>query len=87
LLREWKFDQVAEAFSFAGERQENLAVEETAVLLKRFSRSPEVEKAKVEFDRAQKVEERFHKEFDGIDFTIYFSGVSPTSPIRLRSPT
>jgi hypothetical protein len=69
LLREWKFDQVAEAFSFAGERQENLAVEETAVLLKRFSRSPEVEKAKVEFDRAQKVEERFHKDFDGIDFT------------------
>jgi hypothetical protein len=30
---------------------------------------PAVEKARAEFERAQKVEERFHKEFDGLDFT------------------
>jgi hypothetical protein len=30
---------------------------------------PAVAKAKVEFERAQRVEERFHKDFDGVDFT------------------
>jgi hypothetical protein len=43
--------------------------QETLALLKRFSRHPGIEKAKTEFDRAQKAEERFHKDFDGIDFT------------------
>jgi hypothetical protein len=38
-------------------------------LLKRFQGNPDVEKAKVDFDRAQEVEERFHKDFDGQDFT------------------
>jgi hypothetical protein len=38
-------------------------------LLKRFSGNPDVENAKVEFERAQKVEEKFHKDFDGVDFT------------------
>ena len=42
-----------------------MADQETLALLKRFSRNPEIEKASVEFERAQKVEERFHKEFDG----------------------
>jgi hypothetical protein len=46
-----------------------VADEKTMVLLKRFSRNPDIEKARVEFDRAQKVEEGFHKEFDGLDFT------------------
>lgn len=35
--------------------------------LERFSGNPTIEKAKAEFERAQKVEERFHKDFDGID--------------------
>jgi hypothetical protein len=43
--------------------------QKTVVLLKRFLRTPGVEKAKAEFERAQRVEERFHKGFDGIDFT------------------
>jgi hypothetical protein len=43
--------------------------EVTIALLKRFSRNPGVEKARAEFDRAQKVEEKFHSDFDGIDFT------------------
>jgi hypothetical protein len=34
-------------------------------LLKRFSRNPAVEKARAEFDRAQKIEEKFHHDFDG----------------------
>jgi hypothetical protein len=46
-----------------------VADEETAVLLKRFLRNPEVEKARAEFEHAQKAEERFHKDFDGFDFT------------------
>ena len=50
----------------AGERQEKVADEATLVLLKRFSRNPDVEKARAEFDRAQKVEEQFHKDFDGV---------------------
>ena len=53
----------------SGEDQEKVADKETLVLLKRFSRNPDVEKASAEFERAQKVEERFHRGFDGIDFT------------------
>jgi hypothetical protein len=34
-------------------------------LLKRFEGDPDIEKARAEFDRAQKVEEQFHREFDG----------------------
>jgi hypothetical protein len=62
-------DKFAEAFSVAGERQEQAADEATLISLKRFSRNPDIEKAKVEFEHAQKVEERFHEEFDGLDFT------------------
>jgi len=52
-----------------GEDQEKVADEETMVLLKRFSGNPDVEKARAEFDHAQKVKEKFHKDFDGVDFT------------------
>jgi hypothetical protein len=37
--------------------------------------SPDVQKARAKCDRAQKAEEKFHKDFDGIDFTIYFFGI------------
>ena len=60
-----ELDKFAEAFSVAGEDQEKAADEATGVLLKRFSRNSDVEKARVEFERAQKVEERFHHDFDG----------------------
>jgi len=46
-----------------------VADHETLALLKRVSRDPGVEKARAEFDGVQKVEERFHKDFDGQDFT------------------
>ena len=64
-----ELDTFAAAFAIAGEDQEQAADKETLVLLKRFSGNPVIEKAKAEFERAQKVEERFHKDFDGIDFT------------------
>ena len=67
--RSSEVDKFAEAFSLAGEEQENLADEETTVLLKRFSGNPDIEKARTEFEHAQKVEEQFHKDFDGVDFT------------------
>jgi hypothetical protein len=64
-----ELDTFAAAFAVAGENQEKAADEETAALLKRFSGTPNVQKATVEFERAQKAEELFHKDFDGIDFT------------------
>jgi hypothetical protein len=47
-----------------------VADEATAVLLKRFSGNPDVEKARAEFEMAQEVEERFLHDFDGVDFTM-----------------
>jgi hypothetical protein len=64
-----ELDTFAAAFAVAGENQEKAADEETAALLKRFSGSPNVQKARVEFERAQKAKELFHRDFDGIDFT------------------
>jgi hypothetical protein len=64
-----ELDTFAAAFAVAGEDQEKVADERTLVLLKRFLRTPGVEKAKAGLERAQRVEERFHKGFDGIDFT------------------
>jgi hypothetical protein len=63
-----ELDIFAAAFAVAGEKQEISADQETLALLKRFSHNPDVEKAAVEFERAQRVEERFHKDFDGQDF-------------------
>jgi hypothetical protein len=51
------------------EKQEKAADEKTLVLLGRFSGNPDVEKARVEFERAQEDEETFHKDFDGINVT------------------
>ena len=46
-----------------------MVADEAIALLKLFLANPEIEKARAEFERAQKVEERFHKDFDGQDFT------------------
>jgi hypothetical protein len=61
--RPLELDTFAAAFAVAGEDQ--AADEQTQVLLKRFSRNPDVYKARAEFERAQKVEEKFHHDFDG----------------------
>jgi hypothetical protein len=68
-VRSPELDTFAAAFAVAGEDQEKAADKETLVLLKRFSGNPDIEKAKAEFERARKVEERFHKDFDQVDFT------------------
>jgi hypothetical protein len=57
-------------FTIAGEKQEKAADEETLVLLQRFSGDPDVEKAAEDFRMAQEVEERFHHDFAGLDFTL-----------------
>jgi hypothetical protein len=64
-----ELDTFAAAFAVAGEDQEKVADQETLVLLKRFSRNPDVEKARAEFDSAQKVEGKFQKDFNGADST------------------
>ena len=63
-------DKFPAAFTVAGEKQEKAADQETLILLQRFSGNPGVEKARAEFGRAQETEERFHHDFDGVDFTI-----------------
>jgi hypothetical protein len=65
-----ELDTFAAAFAVAGEDREKAADEETLALLRRFSGNPGIQKAKAEFERAQKIEERFHHDFDGVDFTI-----------------
>jgi hypothetical protein len=63
-----ELDTFAAAFAICGEEQEKVADQETLVLLNRFALNPDVEKAMVKFDRAQKVEQAFHKDFDGLNF-------------------
>jgi hypothetical protein len=62
-------DQFAQWFSVAGEKQEKVVDETTADLLKKLPLDTDIEKAKAAFDQAQSVEEKFHQEFDGVDFT------------------
>jgi len=64
-----ELDTMANVFAVVGERQETVADKETIGLLERFALDPDLEKARAEFERAQKVEENFHKDFDGLDFT------------------
>jgi len=69
-VRPPELDTMAEVFAGAGEKQDTMADEETIALLKRFALDPDVEKARAEFERAQAVEEKFHHDFDGVDFTM-----------------
>ena len=59
-------DKFAAVYSIVEERQDKAADEKTFVLLERFSGDPLVEKARAVFERAQQIEEAFHKDFDGI---------------------
>jgi len=58
----------------------------TIVLLKRFSHNLDIEKARAEFERAQKVEERFHTEFDGLDFSSWQAATSAALVLKLVKP-
>jgi hypothetical protein len=79
--RPLQLDRFAGAFSVAGEKQEKAADEKTLLFLERFSGNSDIEKARAEFKRALKMEEAFHKDFDGVDFTIY----SRTTPFAFLS--
>jgi hypothetical protein len=81
-----ELDKFAAAFAVAGENQEMVTDQKTLVLLKRFSRNPDVEKARVEFERAQRAEERFHKDFDGLDFTSFYFRTTSFASLSVRSP-
>jgi hypothetical protein len=58
-------DKFAAAFSIAHERQQKAADEKTRGLLEHPLGDPDVEKARAEFEHVQKIEETFHKDFDG----------------------
>ena len=68
--------QAAEAAKFAAalavaeEEQQKIADKETSALFARFSKDPRVEKARVAFERAQKAEQNFHKDFDALGFNV-----------------
>jgi hypothetical protein len=65
--RHLELDSFAAALAVANEDQEKTADNETLVLLRRYSGNPAVEKAKMQFQRAKIVEQKFHKDFDGIN--------------------
>jgi hypothetical protein len=71
-----ELDAFAAVFAVAGEKQETVADEETIALLKRFAGNPDIEKAKAEFEKVQAVEEKFHKDFDGVDFVYVNTALS-----------
>jgi hypothetical protein len=62
-------DRFAQSFSAAGEKQEKVADEATAVFLRKLPLDSDIEKAKAAFDQAQAVEEKVYCDFDGVDFT------------------
>ena len=63
-----QLDTFAAAFAIARQEQEKMADQESLVLLKRFALYPDVPKAMEKFEHAKKVEQAFHKDFDGLDF-------------------
>ena len=60
-------DTFAAALAVAGEEEKKVAEAETLILLKRFSHDPDVARAMLELQRAQAVERKFHKDYDGLD--------------------
>ena len=77
-------DKFGAAFSVAGEKQQIRAEYETRVWLERFSGKPAIEKARAKFENAQKIEEGFHKDFDGADFTLERQSLFIREPRLLR---
>ena len=67
-------EQSAETHKFAAalavteEEQQKIADKETSALFARFSNDPRVEKARAAFERAQKAEQNFRKEYDALGF-------------------
>jgi hypothetical protein len=64
-----ELDRLLEIFSGYGETQAKQLETATVSMLKQFDGDPEVSKADIEFNRVQKVEDQFHRDFDGLDST------------------
>jgi hypothetical protein len=64
-----ELEKFTQAFSETGEEEE-IVDKETIALLKRFVGNPDVEKARAEFESAEKLEEAFYRDFDGKEFAI-----------------
>jgi hypothetical protein len=62
-------DRFAQSFGVAGEREEKVVDEATAVLLSKLPLDSDIQKAKAAFDQAQAIEEGFQRDFSGVDFT------------------
>ena len=61
-----EIDKFAAAFAVAREEEGKIADNQTLALFARFPHDPRIEKARVEFGRAQKAEQSFHKDFDAL---------------------
>jgi hypothetical protein len=62
-------DKIWEIFSGYGETQGKQIEAATISMLKQRDQDAEVSKAEIEFYRVQKVEDQFHRDFDGLDST------------------
>jgi hypothetical protein len=62
-------DKIREIFSGYGESQGKQLEAGTVSMLKQRDGGPEVSKAETEFNRVQKVEDQFHRDFDSLDST------------------
>jgi len=62
-------DKIREIFSGYGETQGKQIEAATVSMLKQRDQDAEVSKAEIEFYRVQKVEDQFHRDFDGLDST------------------
>ena len=62
-------DKIREIFSGYGETQGKQIEAATVSMLKQRDQDAEVSKAEMEFYRVQKVEDQFHRDFDGLDST------------------
>jgi hypothetical protein len=62
-------EKIRKIFSGYGEAQEKQLEAATVSMLKQLHGDAEVSKAEIEFNRVQKVEDQFHKDFDGLDST------------------
>ncbi|MFY9989261.1 MAG: hypothetical protein WAK31_31195 [Chthoniobacterales bacterium] len=64
-----ELDRLLEIFSGYVETQERQLEATTVSMLKQRDQDAEVSKAEAEFYRVQKIEDQFHREFDGLDST------------------
>jgi hypothetical protein len=61
-----EIDKFAAALAVAREEEGKIADNQTLALFARFPHDPRIEKARVEFGRAQKAEQSFLKDFDAL---------------------